>query len=252
MIYSNWEVKDFNISYLKSRDDVKFIFGLDFGYQVSYNAFIAAAIEPTTRTMWVFDEMYEKGMTNLDIAKRITAMGYSKERIWADSAEPKSIAELRGGLIEETIVNGRKEYVRYSLPNITEALKGPDSVANGISKMQEFHQIVHPSLEHYILELNNYAWAKDKDGNLTGKPEKIYDHDMDAARMALTGELNYGHGGVVEAKGGEFTTEEAPQSAPVNTFQERPAVTPAEQVVEVPQTSLRKRVCRVFSSIRSD
>jgi len=252
MIYSNWTVEDFNISYLKSRDDVKFIFGLDFGYQTSYNAFVAAAIEPMTRTIWIYSEMYEKGLTNLSIAKKITSMGFSKEPIWADAAEPKSIYELQNGLIEETTVFDRKEYVRYMLPNIRPAMKGPDSVSNGISKIQEFHMIVHPSCENMILELNNYAWAKDKDGKLTGKPEKEWDHLCDALRYAVTGELAYSHGGVVEARGTDISGEGQKQTEPVSTLSAGPEITPAEQVVEVPQTSLRKRVCRVFSSIRSD
>lgn len=186
MVYNNWVVEDFNISYLKMRQDVRFIFGLDFGYQTSYNAFVAAAMEPTTRTLWIFDEMYERGMTNLDIAKKITAMGYSKEPIWADAAEPKSIVELQSGLIEERSMNGDREYIRYSLPNIRPAMKGPDSVTNGISKVQEFHIIIHPSCENFFKEITNFSWAKDKDGNLTGKPEKEFDHCLVAGTMIMT------------------------------------------------------------------
>ena len=220
----------------------------------SYNAFIAVAYDPMTRTMWIYDEMYKKGMTNLDIAKEITRMGYSKERVWADAAEPKSIYELQQGLIEERRGPNGKEYVRYSLSNITTAVKGPDSVNNGISRIQEYHIIVHPNCRNTILELNNYAWAKDKDGNYTGKPDKLYDHLMDALRYSLSGELVKGHGGVVEAKG-EPVSLTTPMAAPVavdepvNTLNSLNVV-PAEGPTDVAPP--RKHVCRVFSSIRYD
>lgn len=187
IVYDNWEESDFDIPALKARTDVKFAFGLDFGYKVSYNAFVAIAYEPMTRTMWIYDEMYEKGMTNLDIAKKIISIGYGKEKIWADAAEPKSIYELREGLIEERKnSDGTKDYVRYALPNIIEAVKGPDSVSNGISRVQEYHIYVHYKCRNCILEFNNYAYARDKDGNFTGKPEKEFDHCLVAGTMILT------------------------------------------------------------------
>ena len=229
VIYSNWEEADFDIGALKMRTDLKFAYGLDFGYKVSFNAFVAIAYDPLTRSLWVYDEMYSKGMTNLDIAKKIISMGYGKEKIWADAAEPKSIFELREGLIEERTVERRKEYVRYSLPNIIEAVKGPDSVANGISRVQEYHIFVHYTCRNMILELNNYAWAKDKDGRYTGKPEKEFDHLCDALRYALTGELIKGHGGVVEARGMDERLVRAslPKAEPV-------AVSAPEPVYELP------------------
>ena len=182
IVYSNWEESDFSIPVIKTRQDLKFLYGLDFGYATSYNAFIAVAIEPLTHTMWIFDEMYERGMTNLDIAKRLTEKGYAKEVITADAAEPKSIYELQQGFIEEVVEDGEIKNVRYSVPNIRAATKGPDSVSNGIARVQEYHIYVHPTCRNTILELNNYAYSKDKDGRLTDKPEKEFDH------LCLTGD----------------------------------------------------------------
>ena len=252
IVYTDWEEAYFDIPAIKSRSDLKFTYGLDFGYVTSYNAFEAVAYDPMTRTMWIYDEMYTKGMTNLDIAKQITRMGYSKEKVWADAAEPKSIFELQQGLVEERRGPNGKEYVRYSIPNITKAVKGPDSVSNGISRLQEYHVIVHPTCRNFILELNNYAWAKDKDGNYTGKPDKLYDHLMDAWRYSLSGELLKGHGGVVEAKGDEkvYTPRlEMPVDEPVSTLN-MTNIVPAEGPTDVAPP--RKKVCRVFSSIRYD
>ena len=94
-------------------------------------------------------------------------MGFSKSVIIADSAEPKSVEELR-----------RKGIVR-----IKPSVKGKDSVLHGIQKLQQFQFIVHPSCVGTIEELENYAWKK-KDGEYINEPEKIYDHFMDSLRYS--------------------------------------------------------------------
>ena len=183
LIYTDWEEQLFDPRYLLLNQDIKTSFGLDFGYAVSENAFMALAVDLKTYTMWIFDEMYENGMTNLDIAKRITEMGYAKEMIWADAAEPKSIYELQQGFMDEK--DG--ELVRFALPNIRPALKGPDSVNNGIARMQQFHIIVHPRCVNTLRELSTYHWDVDKDGNFTGKPCKEDDHCLVAGTKVITG-----------------------------------------------------------------
>lgn len=180
LIYNNWFVMDFDKRLMMLSDDVKISFGLDFGYSVSYNAFIAVAVDPVSRTLWVFDEIYEKGMTNLELAKRLTEMGYSKEVIWADAASPLSIHELREGFLEES-ENGT---VRWSVPNIRPAVKGGDSVNTGIVRLQEFRMIIHPNCVNTIRELSSYCYEQDKDGKFTGRPVKEFDHLMDAMRYA--------------------------------------------------------------------
>ena len=182
LIYSDWEEQLFDPRYLLLNQDIKTSFGLDFGYAVSENAFVALAVDLKTYTMWIFDEMYENGMTNLDIAKRITEMGYAKEMIWADAAEPKSIYELQQGFMDEK--DG--EITRFALPNIRPALKGPDSVNNGIARMQQFHIIVHPRCVNTLRELSTYHWDVDKDGNFTGKPCKEDDHCLVAGTKVMT------------------------------------------------------------------
>jgi len=254
-VYSNWEEKDFDIPSIKARDDLKFVFGLDFGFSVSYNAFVAAAIEPMTKTMWIYDELYFKGKTNVDIAKTIIAAGYGREEIWADCQEGKSIKELQDGFIEmHDEGNGIEVPTRYILPRIRSAIKGPDSVRVGIAKVNEFHIFVHPSCVNMITELTNYSYSRDKDGRLTDKPEKDYDHLCDALRYAITGEFQKGHGAVVEARGGAFghprigaTT--SPDDEPVNTFKHVPYVDATGPADAAPP---RKKCVRVFSSVKYD
>lgn len=254
IIYSNWEEADFNIPALKCRQDVKFLYGLDFGYATSFNAFVALAIEPLTHTMWIFDEMYERGMTNLDIAKRLTEKGYAKEVITADAAEPKSIFELQQGFIEEATIDGVTQNVRYSVPNIRAAVKGPDSVSNGIARVQEYHIYIHTSCVNAIRNFTNYAWSRDKDGNLTNKPLKEEDHIPDAVRYATSLEILKGRGGIAEARGEDMPKHvcrvaSSDPDPPVRAIGRTDYVNVTGPVDVAPP---KKRCIRVFSSIRSE
>lgn len=186
LIYTNWHEEDFDIMEVLKNPDVRTSFGLDFGYAISYNAFVAIAVDLEKRKLWIYDEMYEKGLTNIDIARKITELGYAKEKIWADAAEPKSIYELRMGFLVEEDVGEKKEILRYSLPAIQPALKGPDSVRNGIAALQSFEIIVHPRCINAIVEFNNYCYDQDKDGNFLDKPIKDFDHCLVAGTMVAT------------------------------------------------------------------
>jgi phage terminase large subunit len=112
--------------------------------------------------------MYERGMSNKKIADRIAEMGYSKERIVADSAEPKSIDELKSlGL------------------RVKGAAKGKDSVKNGIQWIQDLEIIIHPRCVNFLTEISNYTWDADKFGNKLNEPIDDFNHLMDAMRYAL-------------------------------------------------------------------
>ena len=204
LIYDNWLEEDFDpYEILKSRHVVP-AFGLDFGYSISFNAFVASLVDAEGQELWIYDEWYCQGVTNLDIAKAITDMGYSKEKIIADCAEPKSIYDLRTGIVDGKddgtgVVTG----IKYSLPNIQPALKGKDSIRLGISTLQGFKMHVHPKCRNVITELSNYAWKTDKDGNYMDEPAKEWDHAMDALRYSISSLFLKGHGGVAEAKGVE-------------------------------------------------
>lgn len=201
-IYENWEVSSFNVSEIVRKENIQLTFGLDFGYAMSYNAFIAIAVDPVERKMWIFEEMYAKGLSNIDIAKRITRMGYASSNIIADCAEPKSIYELRNGLMSrEKNDYGEDVVMTWKLPNIRPAMKGPDSRKNGIQRIQSYRIIVHSTCLNTIMELSNYCYAQDQYGNYTGEPIKDFDHLMDAMRYAMEKFFVRGHGHVAEARG---------------------------------------------------
>lgn len=203
LVYENWVEEEFDIyDVLKAHPKALVCFGLDFGYSISYNAFVAVAVDVAARELWVFDEMYDRGMTNLAIARRITEMGYSKEEIWADAAEPKSIYELQMGLSEVRVVDGASVTMTYTLPRIKPAHKGPDSLRNGIQRLQSFRWHVHPKCENCIIELQNYCFDRTKDGEWLDRPIKEYDHVMDSVRYALSPVLLSTKAHFFEVKGG--------------------------------------------------
>lgn len=169
LIYDNWEEKTFNIDKLRKEPGIKSAFGLDYGYTNDPTALFCGLIDKGSRTIYVFDEMYERGLTNQEISKRLFAMGYAKERILGDSAEPKSNAELRAaGIIR-----------------IHPARKGADSIRNGIQLIQGFHIIVHPRCVNFLREISTYCWDKDKENKLINKPVDYDNHLMDAMRYAV-------------------------------------------------------------------
>lgn len=172
LIYENWEEKAFDINEIKKIQSVQSAFGLDFGYTNDPSTLFCGLVDTKSKTIWVFDEMYKKGMSNEAIAEEVIRMGYAKERIRADSAEIKSIDRL---------------YI-LGLSHITAARKGPDSKINGIDFIQDYHIIIHPRCVNFITEISNYTWAKDtKTGNMINKPIDDFDHLMDAMRYALEG-----------------------------------------------------------------
>jgi phage terminase large subunit len=170
LVYENWVERTFDIHQLiKDREKIKSAFGLDFGYTNDPSAFFCGMIDQEAKEIYVFDEFYKRGMQNEDIYSEICKMGYRKERITGDSAEPKSIDRLR----------------ILGLPNIEGARKGKDSVMNGIDFIQGYTIIVHPQCVNFITEISNYVWAKDKFGKTLNQPIDDFNHLMDAMRYAL-------------------------------------------------------------------
>lgn len=168
LVYENWREEAFDIEAIRERPEIVSAFGLDFGYTNDPSTLFCGLLDLKGKRLFVFDEMYEKGLSNRKIAETITDMGYSKERITADSAEPKSIDELRGlGL------------------RVKAAKKGKDSIQNGIQWIQDLEIIVHPRCVNFLTEISNYTWDEDKFGTKLNVPIDDFNHLMDAMRYAL-------------------------------------------------------------------
>ena len=171
LIYENWKEEAFDYrseEFKKQHPDLVSVFGLDFGYTNDPSTLFCGLLDLKSKQLFVFDEMYEKGLSNERIAEKVKAMGYGKERIIADSAEPKSIDQLKGlGL------------------RVKGAYKGKDSVKNGIQWIQDLEIVIHPQCVNFLTEISNYTWDKDKFDNKLNVPIDDFNHLMDAMRYAL-------------------------------------------------------------------
>jgi phage terminase large subunit len=171
LVYENWREEAFDHTseeWKKEHPNLDSAFGLDFGYTNDPSTLFCGLLDKKNKRLWVFDEMYKKGLSNKRISEEVQSMGYAKERITADSAEPISIDELKSlGL------------------RIKGAMKGKDSIKNGIQWIQDLEIIVHPRCVNFITEISNYTWATDKFGNRLNVPIDDFNHLMDAMRYAL-------------------------------------------------------------------
>ena len=163
LVYNNWRVEAF-----EPPKDGKLIVGLDFGFTNDPTAVVASIVKGDD--IFIFKEYTGTGKTNQQIAEIITSMGFAKSVIIADSAEPKSVAEIK----------------RCGIQRIKESTKGKDSIIHGIQRLQGYNIIVHPSCQNIITELENYSWIKDKaTGEYTNKPIDMFNHSLDALRYSL-------------------------------------------------------------------
>lgn len=144
--------------------------GLDFGYTNDPSAITWGYYRPKEQKLYITGEYSKTGLTNDKLAEVISDLGLKKERIVADSAEPKSIAELR----------------RMGITRITGAVKGPDSVKNGLDKLQRCDIIIDERCIKTIEEFENYTWKKDrKTGEYINEPIDTYNHHIDSIRYGV-------------------------------------------------------------------
>ena len=167
------KVFEFDKDKLGSSDNTewqyKHFFGLDYGYTNDPTAFVAFAVNPILKEIYIYDEYYKTRMLNCDIAEMIKKKGYAKERIRADCAEPKSNDDLR----------------RLGIARIMPSVKGKDSILNGIAKIQEYKIFVLPKCVYMLKELSSYCWKKDTDENGINEPQDCNNHLCDALRYAF-------------------------------------------------------------------
>lgn len=167
VIFTNWETAD-----LSGMADqfTNHRHGLDFGFSSDPAAVVATHYDRRNRTIYVYNELYERGLTNDQLAIEARGMvGYTD--IVCDSAEPKSIVELQGYGVQAR-----------------SARKGKDSVLHGIQWLQQQRIIIDTSCVNTRNELQQYQWRKDKDGNSLRQPVDKNNHIIDALRYAYEDE----------------------------------------------------------------
>lgn len=139
-------------------------YGLDFGYTNDPTALIGLY---THNGGYILDEvLFQKGLSNKQIAD--TLLNEGRALVIADSAEPKSIDEIK----------------LYGI-SIIGSHKGPGSVNQGIQFVQGQRISVTKRSTNIIKEYRNYLWLKDKDDKVINEPDHLYSHSMDAIRYAL-------------------------------------------------------------------
>ena len=150
-------------------------YGMDWGYSNDPTSLIAMY---KYNDAYVFDELiYQKGLLNSDISNLLKTNGVN-DIVYADSAEPKSIAELNS-------------YGHNVLP----VSKGRDSIVYGLNLINQNKVYVTSRSKNLINELRNYIWMVDKQGNKLNKPIDAYNHAIDAMRYAMTSQLENPHKG---------------------------------------------------------
>lgn len=153
--------------------------GLDFGFTNDPTAIIAVYM--SGGELWLDEECYLQNLTNDKIADRLRGVSGS---VVADSAEMKSITEIHN----------------YGVRNIEPAIKGADSVRNGIQILQRYNIHVTSRSLNTIKELRNYKWQEDR---ITGEQKNVpvdkYNHALDAVRYVAQNKLSRRRVGTAKA-----------------------------------------------------
>lgn len=166
LIFNNWKIEEFNHAAIKG----DLLVGMDFGFVNDVSTIVSSVLDEENKRIYIFKTWGATNKTNEELAAIISSLGFSKSTIVADSAEQKSIEEIR----------------RKGVVKIKSAVKGPDSIIHGIQKLQNYEIIVHPSCDGIITEFENYSWVKDKaSGEYINKPIDDFNHYIDALRYSL-------------------------------------------------------------------
>lgn len=168
LVFENFKVEDFDVPEIVKQCDTV-VHGMDFGFTHDPTAFAEAAVNFKTKDIYIYNELYQQGMTTDDILHWLTEHGYQNSDITADSAEPRLIAELHA----------------KGIRRIHGSFKGKDSIEFGINFLHDFTIHILPKCVHAVQEFNTYAYDQDKDGNWLNKPVDANNHFIDALRYAF-------------------------------------------------------------------
>ena len=147
-------------------------YGMDFGYTNDPTTLVA--VYKKENNLYFNELIYRTGMTNRDIGNELRSLDIDRRaEIFADSAEPKSIVELR-----------------QMGWNVKPSEKGRDSINIGIDMLKLYHLYITKRSDNVIKEFRNYKWKEDKNGNVLNVPIDMYNHTTDAIRYACYSKLS--------------------------------------------------------------
>lgn len=177
VIFTNWTVKDLS----DMRDQfTNHRNGLDFGFGSNPAAVAVTHYDQNHKTIYIHRELYETGLTNDILAVRVREL-VQDQRVVCDSAEPKSIAELR----------------QYGV-NATGAKKGKDSVRFGIQWLQQQAIVIDTKCIHARNEFMQYHRKEDRAGNTLDEPVDAFNHLIDGLRYAYEDDMTFNKIEVIE------------------------------------------------------
>jgi phage terminase large subunit len=164
LVITNWRTEEFDPLELASAG-LQHRSGLDVGW-IDPTAIIDSLYDKENKTIYVFNEFYKSGCQLDTIVKAIEDMNLTKNRLWVDSAEPRTIA-----------------YFKSKRINAEGVPKGKDSVKLGLMFLQDHLIIVHPTCQNLINELENFSYIKSKQtGEWTEDTTHEFSHAIDALR----------------------------------------------------------------------
>ena len=168
LVLTNWDICD----ELPPNEEWKMsALGLDFGFTNDPSALEQVVL--AHGDLWIDEKLYSTGMTNPDIAEHAKGEGVTREdQIIADCAEPKSIRELQAAGLW-----------------VSASPKGADSIISGLDILKRYRIHVTRRSRGIIANMRSYQWGKDKDGNMTNKPEDKNNHGIDAIRYVALAKL---------------------------------------------------------------
>jgi phage terminase large subunit len=166
VIFTNWEVRELSEDTIRQFDNLRD--GQDFGFSSDPAAYVKVHYDKAHKTLYVFDELYVTGLDNEALAHEIRER-VGKRVLFCDSAEPKSIAELR----------------KYGI-DARGAPKGQDSVRHGIQWLQKHKIVIDRKCVQFRQEIEQYQWKKDKNGDSLAVPVDKNNHGLDALRYAMS------------------------------------------------------------------
>ena len=157
-IFTNWREGDFDTS-------LPYAFGLDFGYWPDPLALVRVAVDSAAKKIYVKEEIYATELSTDDTVRAVKRVAGMETMVIADTSEPRLIAAIAGAGV-----------------NIQKADKGPDSVIDGIKKMQDYEIIVTQDSHNLKRELNQYVWNDRK----SSTPVDAQNHGLDSVRYSFT------------------------------------------------------------------
>ena len=169
LVLTNWDIVD---SLPPEYEWKMSAYGLDFGFTNDPSALEHVVL--AHGELYIDELLYSTGLTNPDIAQRAHDNGIdSQQQIIADCAEPKSIRELQAAGLW-----------------VTPSPKGQDSIVSGIDILKRYRLHVTRRSVGILSNLRSYQWGKDRDGNMTNKPEDKNNHGIDAIRYVSLAKLS--------------------------------------------------------------